>query len=97
MTKEKLWERCKEGNSDDNQRSQTECDDHEDFLDGKFYRSREFWMKVTIQGNPNHSKFLVTHNGLNLLLMNNLDLDNYLQFLCRFMKGRVEGYRGIEL
>nr|XP_058966812.1 transient receptor potential cation channel subfamily A member 1-like [Pocillopora verrucosa] len=43
MTKEKLLERCKEGNSDDNQ---TECDDHEDFLDGKFYRSREFWMKV---------------------------------------------------
>ena len=64
----KLLERGDEGNCDDDQGTQIECDDLGDLLDGEFYRSREFWMMVTIQGSPNHSKFSVTHYGLALLV-----------------------------
>ncbi|PFX14913.1 hypothetical protein AWC38_SpisGene20897 [Stylophora pistillata] len=46
MEKGKLLERGDEGNCDEDQRSQTEYDDHVDLLDEEFYRSREFWMMV---------------------------------------------------
>lgn len=47
MRKELSLEGGEEGNSDDDQKSQTEVYKHKVFFDEKFTSSREFWIKVT--------------------------------------------------
>lgn len=57
MRKGKFFEQGDEGNSDEDQEPLSENYEKGDFLDWDYATSREFWIKVKTQGNPDNSKF----------------------------------------
>ena len=52
-----FFEQGDEGNSDEDQEPLSENYEKGDFLDWDYATSREFWIKVKTQGNPDNSKF----------------------------------------
>ena len=57
MRKGKFFEQGDEGNSDEDQEPLSENYEKGDFLDWDYAISREFWIEVKTQGNPDNSKF----------------------------------------